>query len=246
MSISLANKIILVTGAGSGIGQAAAKAFAKAGARVILVGRTLGKLEQTYDQIEAEGGEALLYPMDLLGATPEDYQTLAAQLANHFESLDGLLHNAAQLGQLAPISLADPSEWYKTLQVNLNAPFLLTQALLPLLEKAPSASVLYTSSGVAQTAMAYWGAYSVSKSAQDHLMKTLAQEYAGKAVRFNSINPGIVRSAMRAKAFPAENPNNLTSADSLMPAYLWLISENSAGETGQIFSAPDLINQLKA
>jgi NAD(P)-dependent dehydrogenase (short-subunit alcohol dehydrogenase family) len=244
MNLTLANKIILVTGAGSGIGRAAALAFAKAGAHVILLGRTQQTLEHTYDLIDDQGGQALIYPLNLLGATPEDYAELAGQIRQEFGQLDGLLHNAARLGQLAPIELSAAHEWYQTFQTNLNAPFMLTQALIPLLKNAAQASVVFTSSGVARHAQAYWGAYAISKAAQDHLMATLAQEFANTSLRFNSIDPGIVRSDMRAKAFPAEDPNQLPTPDSIMAAYLWLMSDASHSTHGQFISAHQLIHQL--
>jgi NAD(P)-dependent dehydrogenase (short-subunit alcohol dehydrogenase family) len=235
----LAGRTILVTGAGDGIGKAASLAFAAHGATVVLLGRTVVKLEAVYDDIAAAGGpQAAIYPMDLEGATPDDHRQLADNVASQLGRLDGLLHNAGLLGSLTPIEHYDPVEWLRVIQVNLNAPFLLTQSCLPLLKRAPDASIVFTSSGVGRRGRAYWGAYSASKFGIEGLMQILADELEeNSAVRVNSINPGRVRTAMRAAAYPAENPAELlTPADIVVP-YLYLMGPDSVGVHGQALDA---------
>jgi NAD(P)-dependent dehydrogenase (short-subunit alcohol dehydrogenase family) len=235
----LKDRTILVTGAGSGIGRAAAEAFGAHGATVILLGRTLSKLEQVYDAIELAGGpQPAIYPMNLEGATPQHYQELAEKLDEEFGSLEGLLHNAAELLMLSRIDDYDVENWYKIQQVNLNAPFLLTQACLPLLRKARDASVLFTSDRVGRLGKAYWGAYGVSKFAIEGLMQILAEETRDSSdIRVNSIDPGPTRTRLRALAYPGEVPTSVKPPEELIPLYLWLMGPDSKGTTGQAVTA---------
>ena len=235
----LEGRVILVTGAGAGIGRAAAEAFAAHGATVVLLGRTLQKLEQIYDAIEQAGHpQPAIYPLNLEGATPKDYQDLATTLESEFGRLDGLLHNAANLGTLTPLEQYDVETWYRVFQVNLHGAFLLTRACLPLLRRAPDASVLFTSSSVGRAARAYWGAYAVSKFAVEGLMQVLADELEGTTnIRVNSINPGPVRTALRAQAYPAENPATLVLPEAIMAPYLYLMGPDSQAVKGQALDA---------
>lgn len=237
--LCLKDKVILVTGAGDGIGKAAAKAYAQAGATVILLGRSLDKLEATYDEIEAEGHpQPALVPMNLESAGEHEYNELAQTLINEFGRLDGLLHNAGILGLRTALSDYDPSTWQQVMQINVNAPFLLTQALMPLLEAAPHASVVFTSSGVGKTGRAYWGAYAVSKFATEGLMETLADELDNTSnVRANAINPGATRTQMRATAYPAEDPFTLPTPEDILPVYLYLMSDDSIDTNGKSLDA---------
>lgn len=232
-------RIILVTGAGDGIGACAAKTFATHGATVILLGRTTAKLERVYDHIsEANHPQPAIYPMDLQGASVQDYADLASTLKQEFGHLDGLLHNASILGSMIPIAEYPPDLWAKVLQINLNAPFLLTRACLPLLKGSQDASIVFTSSGVGKTSRAYWGAYAVSKAGIENLMQTLADELGVNThVRVNSINPGPTRTAMRARAYPAENPSTLLTPEEIMEIYLYLLGPDSASINGQQFEA---------
>ena len=238
---SLTNKIILVTGAGDGIGKVAAKTFAACGATLILAGRTLAKLEKVYDEIEAAGYlQPAIFPINLESAIEKDYDDMCNAMADTFGRLDGILHNAADLGERTPISNYSVSAWLRCMQVNVNAPFMMTQALLPLLEKSESASVLFTSSSVAFKGRAYWGAYAASKAAAENLMQTLADEHDGiSKIRFNSYNPGGTRTRMRAKAYPAENPETIKAAEALMPAYVYLMSDEAQGISGHAFHFQD-------
>ncbi len=235
----LAGRTILVTGAGSGIGAAAARAFAAHGATVVLLGRTIRKLEATYDAIEQSGGpQPAIYPMNLEGAAPKDYEELATTLGNELGRLDGLLHNAALLGSLTPLEHYDLAQWSQLMQVNLNAPYLLTRACLPLLKASDDASVVFTTSSVGRRGRAYWGAYAISKAACDNMAEIFADELeANTPIRVNTLNPGAVRTRMRNMAYPAEDPTSLPTADSLMAAWLWLIGPDSRGHTGQHFDA---------
>lgn len=235
----LENRIIAVTGAGDGIGKTAAKTFAKFGAEVILIGRTTPKLEQVYDAIIAAGHRTpAIYPVDLEGATEDHYAEMAGTLDREFGRLDGLLHNAGQLGQRTPIANYSLSSWQKVMQINVTAQFMMTKALLPLLEQSADASIVFTSSGVGRQGRAYWGAYAVSKFATEGLAQVLAQELEETSnIRVNCINPGATRTAMRATAYPAEDPATLKTADEIMPAYLYLMGADSKGVTGQSFDA---------
>ena len=225
----LEGRVVLVTGAGDGIGRAIACTCAAHSATVVLLGRTVEKLERVYDEIRSAGGpEPAIYPMDLSGAMPPDYEALAARVESEFDRLDGLVHNAALLGDLGPIEHYSPDGWQELIQVNVNAPFLLTRALVPLVRRTAAghghASIIFTSSGVGRRGRAYWGAYSVSKFAVEGLNQVLADELDGASgVRVNSLNPGPVRTGMRAKAFPAEDPETLITPDEVARAWLWLL-----------------------
>jgi len=235
----LQNKIILVTGAGDGIGKAAAFAFAEAGATVILLGRTLTKLETVYDEIEDNNWpKPAIIPMNFEGAAEQDFIEVCNVLENEFGRVDGLLHNASELGPRTPIANYSLAEWQKIFQVNVTAPFVLTKTLLPLLQNSGSASVVFTGSGVGLQGRAFWGAYAASKAATENLMETLADEFDGKkSIRINSINPGATRTKMRATAYPAEDPATLATAETLMNRYLFLMGKDSEGVNGQQFNA---------
>ena len=233
----LKDRVILVTGAGSGIGATAAETFAAHGATVILLGRTVKKLENIYDSIAQKGyPEAAIYPMDLEGAKSSDYEDLANTLDKEFGKLDGLLHNAAQLGARMPIEQYDLALWARLMQVNLTAPFLLSRSCIPLLKKSTDASMIFTTSGVAHKGRAYWGAYGITKAAGDNLMEILADELENNtSIRVNSIDPGRVRTQMRRLAYPAEDPNLLPEAKDIMVTYLYLMGSDSRAVNGEIY-----------
>lgn len=241
----LQGRFILVTGAGDGIGRAAAKSYARHGATVVLLGRTIKKLEESYDEIVAAGSpEPAIYPMNLQGATPRDYQDMASTLEREFGQLHGVLHNAALLGRRTPLAQYPPEEWQQLLQVNLTASFLMTQALLPLLTLAADASVIFTSSGVGRHGRAYWGAYAVSKFAVEGMMQVWAEELGEISnVRVNSINPGATRTRMRADAYPGENPDQNPTPDEVMPLYLYLMGPQSRHLNGVSLDAQSIDGQ---
>ncbi|MBL4820091.1 MAG: YciK family oxidoreductase [Gammaproteobacteria bacterium] len=225
----LANKTILITGAGDGIGRAAAISFARHGANVVLTGRTQSKLEQVYDLIEKDcPNQAVIQPLDLLKADENEYKILADSLIEQFHCLDGLLHNAAQLGPRSPIEHYPYQQWQELVQVNLNAAFLLSRALLPALTKSDAGRMLFTASSVGRIGRAYWGAYSVTKFAVEGLMQVLADELQNtSSVRVNSLNPGGTRTEMRRQAYPAEDPQTKPTPESLMPVYLYMMGPDS-------------------
>jgi len=235
----LKDRIILVTGAGDGIGRIAAKTYAAYGATVILLGRTLEKLEKVYDEIEeAKHPQPALVPLNLESAQEHDYIELTNTLEQEFGKLDGILHNAGILGVRTPIESYDPVIWQQVMQVNVNAPFMLTQTLMPLLERSDSASVIFTSSGVGKKGKAYWGAYAVSKFATEGMMQTFADELSNtSSIRANCINPGATRTQMRADAYPAENPGTLKTPEDIMPLYLYLMGSDSRDVNGQSLDA---------
>lgn len=235
----LRGKTILVTGAGDGIGRAAALSYAQHGATIILLGRTGSKLEAVYDEIEKAGGpQPAILELDLATATEENYINLAGSLGGEFDHLDGILHNAGLLGERRPIESAGYASWLEVMQVNVNAQFLLTRHMLPALQAAPMASIIFTSSGVGRTGKAYWGAYAVSKFATEGFMQVLASELENTSkVRVNSLNPGATNTSMRRTAYPAERPTDNPSPEALMDTYLFLMGDDSAGVTGKSFDA---------
>ncbi|GGQ15910.1 YciK family oxidoreductase [Shewanella litoralis] len=234
----LNNKTILVTGAGDGIGQAAAIEFAKHGATVILLGKTVKKLEKVYDEIVNAGYPTpAIVPLDLKGATEQNYIDMAETIAEQFGHLDGLLHNASQLGALGPFEHIDLASLETIMKVNVTAQAIMTKALLPVMRKAPHASIIFTSSSVGRKGRAYWGPYAFSKFATEGMMQVLADECDETHVRVNTINPGATRTEMRAKAYPAEDPQTLKTALQIMPTYLFLMGDESIGTNGQALNA---------
>jgi NAD(P)-dependent dehydrogenase (short-subunit alcohol dehydrogenase family) len=238
----LAEKIILVTGAGDGIGRVAAKTFAAHGATVILVGRTLAKLEKVYDDIEAAGHpQPAIYPLNFASATELHFINMCDAIHEEFKHIDGLLHNAADLGQSTSITGYATDVWIRCMQVNVNAPFMLTKVFMPLLQNAKNASILFTGSSVGYQGRAYWGAYAASKAAAENVMQTLAEELQETTkIRVNSINPGATRTKMRAAAFPGEDPSTVKPAEDLMRDYLFLMGDESLGVTGERFEVSSL------
>lgn len=235
---SLAGKIILVTGAGDGIGKQAALTFAKAGATVILLGRTVKKLEAVYDQIVASGApQPAIVPLDMKGATKSHYQAMCSTIIEQFGRLDGLLQNASILGVLSPFEHIDESSWNDIMQVNVTAQFLMTQALMPALKRAEQASIVFTSSAVGRQGRAFWGPYAISKFATEGLAQVMADEYHGSTIRINVINPGATRTTMRSKAYPAEDSSKLKTPADIMPLYVYLMSDDSIAVTGQSLNA---------
>ena len=236
----LKDKIILVTGAGDGIGRTAAITYAKNGATVILVGRTAKKLDAVYDIIEKNKyPQAAIVPLNLDGASEHDYLDLANTIKSEFGHLDGILHNASLLGQRTPLANYDFALFEKVMRVNVTSQLLLNQALLPLMEKAENASIIFTSSGAGRTAKPNWGAYAVSKFATEAMMQLFSSELAELSpnIRANAINPGATRTSMRAEAFPEEDPNTLPTPEDIMPIYLYLMGKDSLTINGQSLNA---------
>lgn len=237
----LAQRVILVTGAGTGLGRSAAITFARHGATVILLGRTVAALEQVYDTILDEGlPQPAIVGLDLERADAAACAHVAHTVGEEFGKLDGLLHNAAQLGALTPVEQYDPAMWGRVVQINLTAPFLLTQALLPLLRESSDPSIVFTSSAVGRRARAFWGAYAVSGFAVEGLAQVLADELENAGnVRVNTLDPGAVRTRMRERAYPGEDPSTVTPPEAVMAMYLYLMGPDSRGVSGRAFSAQD-------
>lgn len=236
----LNQKNILITGAGDGIGREAALTYSSYGANLILVGRTLAKLEQVKQEIISNSKftpSVSIYPLDLLTISESQCHELATDINQNYTYLDGVLHNASILGKIAPIIDQPINLWHDVMQVNVNATFMLTQALLPLLLQAPNSSLIFTTSSVGRRGRANWGAYSVSKFATEGLMQVLSDEYKETNLRVNCINPGGTRTQMRADAFPSEDPMKLKTPQEIMPLYLYLMGEDSIKESGISFDA---------
>ena len=236
---ALQDRVILVTGASGGLGSELAHACAALGARVVLTGRNVKRLEAVYDRVRAAGGpRPSIVPLDLEHADAGHYSALVDAVAAEYGRLDGLAHLAALLGERSPIEHHDVVTWMRVMHVNVNAAFILTQSLLPLLRLSQDASVVFTTSGVSQRARAYWGAYAVSKFALEGLMQVLADETdTATQIRVNSVNPGRIRTSMRAKAYPGEDAASVPLPSQALPTYLYLLGPASRGITGRRFDA---------
>ncbi|OJW83600.1 SDR family NAD(P)-dependent oxidoreductase [Thiobacillus sp. 65-1402] len=232
----LAGRVILVTGASSGLGRAASLAFARHGATVALLARNEAKLEAVYDAILAAGGpEPAMFPYDLAAADDRSLETLAGTLAHHLKRLDGLLHSAHQFYSLTPLHLQTTEQWQTLMRVNLIAPFALTRACLPLLRQAPDASVVFTGETHGHQPSAYWGGYAVAKSGLETLTRIWADELsADENLRINTLIPGQVATTLRSRTHPGLAPETIPGVDDLMPWYLYLIGLDSRSVRGQI------------
>ncbi len=232
---TLQGRIILVTGALEGIGRAVALACAAQGATLVLSSFKEVDLEPVYDRILANGGpEPAILPLDLESARESDFIAAANVVGDTFGRLDGLAHCAASAPFLSRIDDYDANEWDRVIRVNLTAPFLLTQACLPFLRLSEDASIVFTADRVGRTGMAYWGAYAAAKFGIEGLMQVLADETreAGR-IRVNSLDPGIVRTALRANLYPGEDPSSHPAPESITAAYLQLLGPEGRGKTGE-------------
>jgi NAD(P)-dependent dehydrogenase (short-subunit alcohol dehydrogenase family) len=227
------DRIVLVTGASRGIGRAAAVALAKDGAHVILVARTVGGLEEADDEVRKAGGSATLVPLDLKDFAAID--RLGASLFERWGRLDGLLANAGALGVLTPLAHLDPKVWQDALDVNVTANWRLIRSLDPLLKKSRAGRALFVSSGAARNFRPYWGAYGVTKAALEAIALTYAAECEGTDVKVNLLNPGPLRTAMRAKAMPGEDPETLQPPEAVAPLIVELLSP-ACSKNGELVS----------
>jgi NAD(P)-dependent dehydrogenase (short-subunit alcohol dehydrogenase family) len=234
-SAAFADRVVLVTGATSGIGRAVARALVTAGATVILHGRSEKTLEELYQELKPLGPEPAVAVLDLERAQGPQYQALTQEIESRYGRLDGLLHNASILGDRSPIEHYDIGLWQRVLLVNLTAPFILTRCLLPLLNVSRDASLLFTTSSVGKRGRAFWGAYAASKAGTENLAEVLADELENTPIRVNTINPGATRTRMRKRAYPAEDATKLTSPDALTAAYLYLLGADGRGIRAQRF-----------
>jgi NAD(P)-dependent dehydrogenase (short-subunit alcohol dehydrogenase family) len=233
MNSSTPERIVLVTGASRGIGRAAAVALAKADAHVVLVARTVGGLEEADDEIRKSGGSATLVPLDLKDVAGID--RLGATIFERWGRLDGFLGNAGVLGTLTPLAHLDPKVWQEAIDVNVTANWRLIRSLDPLLRKSAAARVLFLTSGAARNFRPYWGSYSIAKAALEALALTYAAECASTDIRVNLLNPGPLRTRMRAKAMPGEDPMDLQPPEAVAPLIVEMLSP-SYENNGQLVS----------
>lgn len=231
----LKGRVILVTGAGSGLGREAAIAYARHGATVALLGRNEKKLDPIYDEILAIGGpEPAMFPFDLEAADDSGFERLAGTISYHLKRLDGILHSAASFFQLTPLNQQTLTQWNTLLKVNLAAPYALTRACLPMLEASPDASVIFTGETHGLHPAAYWGGYAVSKSGLEALATIFSQELERLPnIRINILIPGPVNSPLRRKTHPGEDPDQLPQPADLLPWYLWLMGPDSRDVRGK-------------
>jgi len=235
----LAGKIALITGASRGIGAAVAERFAAEGAHLVLAARTAGGLEEIDDKVQAAGGSATLVPIDLRDFIKID--ELAAALYERYGHLDILVGNAAEFGTFSPLGHIDPKLWGEIIDLNLTANWRLIRAMDPLLRAAPAGRAIFVTSGIARSPRAYWGPYAVSKAGLEALVKTYAAEIEKSRVRANLINPGVVRTRLRARVFPGEDPVTLPPPESVADAFVQLALPECE-RNGEVVNASDLVD----
>ena len=239
MSPRLAGKVALITGASRGIGAAVARRFAAEGAHVVLAARTVGGLEEVDDAIRAAGGSATLVPLDLRDFSKID--ELAAALFERYGRLDILVGNAAEFGVFSPLGHIDPKLWCEIIDLDLIANWRLIRAMDPLLRAAEHGRAIFVTSGIARSPRAYWGPYAVSKAGLEVLVKTYAAEIEKTRVRANLLGPGIVRTRLRARVFPGEDPTTLPAPESVADAFLQLALPGCE-RNGEVVAAADLLD----
>ncbi|PZQ44976.1 MAG: oxidoreductase [Micavibrio aeruginosavorus] len=237
MTKSLTGKTAVITGASRGIGAAVAKELAKQGAHVVLIARTIGGLEAVDDEIRKFGGKATLMPLDLFKLN--DLDALGPTLHQHFSKIDIFIGNAAMLGTLAPLGHLKPDEFQRVMDLNVTANYRLIRTLDPLLKASDAGRVVFVSSGITQDYKAYWGEYAVSKAALEALAKTYAAECANTNVKVNILDPGRVRTAMRAQAYPGEDPQSRPHPDEITSYFLKLVA-NDCAMNGEILAVPSV------
>lgn len=239
----LQDRVVLVTGAGQGIGRIASLAFAAQGATVILVGRKADKLEQVYDEIVESGGpQPAIFPLDIAKAGENEFKAMAEGIHQQLGRLDGILHNAARFDNLSPLEIQTADQMSGMFKVNVVAPFLITKCCLPLLKRAPDASVIFTSTTAGHHPAAFWGSHAITKSGGETMAKIWAEELGVfPNLRINTVIPGPVQSPQRRKSHPGEITESLPKAEALMPLYLYLMGHDSAGVSGQVFEAQKVL-----
>ena len=235
---ALAGRVVLVAGAHGGLGSAASLACARAGASVVLLGRKLPKLNRLYDALAKEGPEPVLYPLDLEGASPDDYAELAARIERELGHLDGVLHCAAEFRGLTPLAHTDPAAFARAIHVNLTAPWWLTQACLPLLSKAEDAAVVFALDDLQLTRQAFWGGYGVAQHGLAALVGMLHAELANGPVRVSALQPGPMRTSLRAQAFVEEDDRIARDPAVYADACVTLLSSAGSRHRGQVWDAP--------
>lgn len=233
---SLAERVILITGAAGGLGRASALACAKAGATVLLADRKARALEPVYDEIAALPGvpQPVLQPMDLQGATPLEYQGFAESVQRQLGRLDGVVHAAVKCEGLTPLGVLSPEEWISTLHVDLSAPFLLTQACMPLLLARPDSAVVFVLDDPARMGRAHWGAYGVAKAGLEGLASILHEETDETSLRVHTLLPAPMRTALRRTVWAGEDPDRIAPPDAAARAVLYLLSPEAKPARGKL------------
>lgn len=233
---ALAGRVVLLTGAHGGLGNQAAIACARAGAQLILSGRKVPRLNRVYDAVAAAGPEPLLYPLDLEGASPDDYAQMAERIGDELGRLDGVLHCAADFAGLTPLLHTDPAAFARAIHVNLTAPWWLSQACLPLLSQAPDAALVFAMDDPARVGKAFWGGYGVAQHGLTGLVGILHAELATTTVRVSGLQPGPMRTALRAKAYVEEDVHRAADPVRYAPACVTLLSSAGAAHRGQVWA----------
>jgi NAD(P)-dependent dehydrogenase (short-subunit alcohol dehydrogenase family) len=233
----LRQRVVLVTGAGGGIGSATARACAAHGATVVLLGKNVKKLEKVYDSIEAAGGDKpAIYPMNLASATWNDMAQLVEVIEREFGRLDGLVHAAAHFTVFSPLSDVAPRDWVEGLQVNLTAAYTLTRLALPLMNQGGDASVVFLTDPSGRDNLPYRGGFGVAKYAIEGMVRSWAAELEPyPALRLNAYDPGPLRTFLRLQGYPGEDAHQVPEADSAMPGMLYLLGPDSKGQSGKRF-----------
>ena len=247
--MSILNKSILITGSSDGIGKSLAVEFSKLGANIILLGRNSEKLDEVYDLLDHSHSaqKHLILEADLALLGNEAAQEILIAINQEFEVLDGIIHNAAILGTMSSLEDYDLSSWDEVMKVNLRAPFILTKTLKVMLENASLPRLIFTSSGVANKGVSFWGAYSVSKFGIKGLAEIFKDELeATTNIKVFNFDPGKTRTNMRASAYPAEDPNTLKSPQELIDCYLWFFQKESSNSSQSYFEFLELSKQLNS
>ncbi len=233
---ALSGRVIVITGAHGGLGEAAAKACAQAGATVVLIGRKVPKLNRVYDAVKALGPEPALYPMDFAGADPADYEAMADKVGAELGGIHGLLHCAADFAGLRGLEATPPADFVRQLHVNLTAPWLLTQACLPWLRRAPDSAVVFVGDDLSRVNTAYWGAYGVAKAGLAGLARLLHDETEQGPVRVSLLQPGPMRTTIRSRAYLEEAATKCPPASVYAPACVHLLSAAGSDRRGQVYA----------
>ena len=232
---ALDQRVILVSGAHGGLGSAAAAACARAGATVVLLGRKLPKLNRVYDAVAQAGAEPLLYPLDLEGASPDDYAELADRLRAELGHLDGVLHCAVEFKGLTPLEHTDPAAFARVMHVNLTAPWWLSQACLPLLRQAQDAALVFALDDLQRVGQPYWGAYGIAQHGLAAMVGMLHAELASSSVRVSALQPGPMRTGLRSRAYADDNDLQAREATDYADACVTLLSSAGAAHRGQVW-----------
>lgn len=232
----LAGRVVLVAGAHGGLGEAAALACVQAGATPVLLGRKVPRLNRLHDRLQAVGGAPVLYPLDLEGASPDDYADLAARIEAAFGRLDGVLHVAAHFSGLTPLEHTDPAAFARALHVNLTARWWLTQACLPLLRRAHDSAVVFAIDDRTRSSGAYWGGYGVAQAGLEALVRMLHAELARSPVRVSGLQPPPMRTSLRARAHVEEDDRVARDPGEVAAACITLLAPEGAAHRGRVWS----------